>query len=184
MASSKAISYTSKDSKTFTRTGFDFLMKIVDDPALMNHRMVEALLGQSKSSHAAPFFGFQHAHAGWSLHADEKDLGLVMKVKGPTKKDEVTIELFVKKIAGFSLLRNKFPRMVRFCVCLKYLQACTYVSKNMSPKTYFFLEFFLSVTGVAARGLQNARHRTRKLHEQEGLLAWRDASHCGGVSGH
>ena len=117
MASSKAISYLSKDTKIFTRTGFDFLLKIVDDPALMNHRMVEALLGQSKSSHAAPFFGFQHAHAGWSLHADEKDLGLVMKVKGPTKKDEVTIELFIKKIAGFSLLRNKFPRRCVF-VCV------------------------------------------------------------------
>ena len=69
MASSKAISYLSKDTKIFTRTGFDFLLKIiVDDPALMNHRMVEALLGQSKSSHAARFLVFSmHMQVGPSM---------------------------------------------------------------------------------------------------------------------
>ena len=45
--------YLGADAKTFTKTGYLKLEKIFHNPALMDQKMLAALMAQSKSSHAA-----------------------------------------------------------------------------------------------------------------------------------
>ena len=61
-----------------------------------------------------PFFVFTHAHAGWGLFGNKKELALRFLCVGPFDDQEEIFEFEIRKVNDFALHEGRFPRMVPF----------------------------------------------------------------------
>ena len=106
-----------------------------------------------------PFFVFTHAHAGWGLFGNKKELALRFLCVGPFDDQEEIFEFEIRKINDFALHEGRFPRMVPFFFVFQMF-ACTPIrAKNSSPKHCFFLQLFSCATGGVRQGHQFANRR-------------------------
>ena len=88
-----------------------------------------------------PFFVFTHAHAGWGLFGNKKELALRFLCVGPFDDQEEIFEFEIRKINDFALHEGRFPRMVPFFLFFKCLHALQFVPKTLPQDIVFFYSF-------------------------------------------
>ena len=153
--------YLGADAKTFTKTGYLKLEKIFHNPALIDQKMLAALMAQSKSSHAASFFCFHACTCRVGLNFVWKQKRAVFEVSlcRPLWWPGRNFWVWDQKDQRFRPAWRPFPKNgTSFFVFQMF--ACTPIrAKNSSPKLCFFLQLFSCATGGVRQGHQFANRR-------------------------